>query len=153
MLKVAVIVTRYDLGAVTTLFDQPEKYARFLGEEDYYYWHDELLVVMPNGYGIYKAKNLPAADRAVIAKLPPPTSKASAASTGEQLVASARHAVRALAARRGITLSDTSSSGGGSSTTRDRLLIVGGAIVVVLLGLGWRFGWRRWRGRPGTMSS
>ena len=36
---------------------------------------DELLVVMPKGYGIYKAKNLPAGDKAVIAKLPAPTGK------------------------------------------------------------------------------
>ena len=59
-LKVAVIVTPYDLGAVPILFNAPQSYAKFLADEDFYYWKDELLVVMPNGYGIYKAKSLPA---------------------------------------------------------------------------------------------
>ncbi len=71
-LKVAVIVTPYDLGSVPILFDKPKTYAKFLGEEDYYYWKDELLVVMPNGYGIYKAAGVPAGDRATIDALKPP---------------------------------------------------------------------------------
>ena len=37
-LKVAVIVTAYDLGSVPILFRRPQTYARFLGEEDFYYW-------------------------------------------------------------------------------------------------------------------
>ncbi len=69
-IRLAVIVTPYDLGSVPILFDKPKIYAKFLGEEDYYYWKDELLVVMPNGYGIYKASDLPAADKAAIAALP-----------------------------------------------------------------------------------
>ncbi len=64
-LKVAVIVTPYDLGSVPILFRRPKTYAKFLGEEDYYYWKNELIVVMPNGYGIYKAtRGAPAADKA-----------------------------------------------------------------------------------------
>ena len=94
------IVTRYDLGAVPILFDKPQIYAKFLSEEDYYYWRDELLVVMPNGYGLYKAKNLPAADTAVIAQ-----AAGDPHDNGAALVAAAEKAVRALAARRGITLS------------------------------------------------
>ena len=69
-IRLAVIVTPYDLGSVPILFDKPKIYAKFLGEEDYYYWKDELLVVMPNGYGIYKASDLPAADKAALAALP-----------------------------------------------------------------------------------
>ena len=58
-LKLAVIVTRYDLGAVPILYRKPQTYAKFLAQEDFYFWKDELLVVMPNGYGLYKLKGLP----------------------------------------------------------------------------------------------
>ncbi len=78
-LKLAVIATPYDLGSVPILFNKPQTYSKFLGEEDFYYWKDELLVVMPKGYGLYKAKNLPAADKAAIAALPAPTGKNGAA--------------------------------------------------------------------------
>ena len=98
-LKVAVIVTPYDLGSVPILFDKPQIYAKFLGEEDYYYWKDELLVVMPNGYGIYKASDLPAADKAAIAALPKLDTE-----SGTALGLAAETAVRALAAKHDITL-------------------------------------------------
>jgi len=115
-IKVAVIVTRYDLGAVPILFGDPKKYAKFLGEEDYYYWKDELIVVMPAGYGIYKAKKLPPADRAAIDALPPPTSKA-----GTDLVIDAENAVRALARLHGITLVDVAPPATGSGGNHDRI--------------------------------
>jgi hypothetical protein len=139
-LKVAVISTRYDLGAVPILFDKPQLYAKFLSEEDYYYWRDELLVVMPNGYGLYKAKNLPAADRVVIAKLPAIHTR-----NGAALVAAAETALRALAARRGVTLAAVSTSGGGGSATRDRLEIGGAVLLAALAGFGARLAWRRRR--------
>jgi hypothetical protein len=146
-LKVAVIVTPYELGAVPILFRKPQTYAKFLSEEDYYYWRDELLVVMPNGYGLYKAKRLPAADTAVIAKLPTVDTR-----NGAALIAAAETAVRALAARRGITLSAVSPSRGGSSATQDRLEIGGAVVLLALLALGARVAWRR-RRPPGTMSA
>jgi hypothetical protein len=146
-LKVAVIVTGYDLGAVPILFDKPHLYAKFLGTEDYYYWRDELLVVMPNGYGLFKAKHLPAADTAVIAKLPALHTRSGAA-----LVAAAETAVRALAARRGITLSAVPAATGRSSATRDRLEIGGAVLLAALLALGARVVWRR-RRPPGRMSA
>ena len=85
---------------------------------------------MPNGYGVFKAKNLPAADRKLIASLPPPRGK-----DGDSLVTAASDAVVALAARRGITLKASSDSGG-SSANRDRALIAGAVLVVGLLLLG-----------------
>ena len=66
-LKVAVIVTPYDLGAVPVLFGKPQRYASFLGQELIYFSKQQLLVVMPNGYGVFKAKKpagrRPEADR------------------------------------------------------------------------------------------
>ncbi len=114
-LRVAVIVSRYDLGAVPILFNKPQTYAKFLAEEDFYFWKDELLVVMPSGYGLYKAKNLPPADTAVIAKLPRVTGK-----SGDELTRAAQTAVAALAARRGLHLSTSSGSSGGSSVWVER---------------------------------
>lgn len=130
-LKVAVVAKPLDLGAVPSLFGMPQRYASFLGQEDYYFWKSELLVVMPQGYGLYKARDLPAADRKVIARLPPPKT-----ADPDGLVLAAERAVRALAARRGLTLSSASDSG--SSAWRDRIEIVAGVLVLLALGVGVR---------------
>jgi hypothetical protein len=139
-LKVAVIVTPYDLGAVPILFGKPQTYATFLGEEDYYYWKDELLVVMPAGYGIYKSSGLPAADKAVIAGL-----GFTHTTAGTALVAAAERAVRALAARRGITLGAVSAKPAASSTGEERIEIGAVVLAAVLIGGAVRFGGRRRR--------
>jgi hypothetical protein len=136
-LKVAVIASRYDLGAVPSLFGKPQSYASFLGQEDYYFFKDELLVVMPNGYGLYKHAGLPAADKAAIKALPAPgTAK------GDQLVAAAVHAVRVLAARHGVTLSAPSSTGT-SSRAGDRAKIAAGVLALCALAIGARLVLRR----------
>jgi hypothetical protein len=136
-LKVAVIATRYDLGAVPILFNKPQTYAKFLAQEDYYFWKDELLVVMPNGYGLYKLKNLPARDNALVAKLPKLDT-----TNGPALADAAEHAITALAARRGLTLS-TGSGSSGTSVWVERGEIAGGALVICLLAAGGVFLWRR----------
>jgi hypothetical protein len=139
-LKLALISTRYDLGAVPILFKKPQTYAKFLAQEDFYFWKDELLVVMPNGYGLYKLKNLPPEDKAVIAKLPKFDS-----TSGPALADAAERAITALAARRGLTLS-TGSGSSSSSAWVERGEIAGGAVVICLLAAGSVFLWRR-RGR------
>ena len=136
-LKVAVIAGRYDLGAVPSLFGKPQQYASFLGQEDYYFFKAELLVVMPNGYGLYKHSGLPAADMAAIAKLPPPRT-----TNGDALVASAMHAVTVLARRHGLTLAVQKSTAS-SSATRDRIEIVAGVLVLSALAIGVRLLVRR----------
>jgi len=123
-LKVAVIAGPTDLGAIPSLYGKPKQYARFLGQEDYYFFKDELLVVMPQGYGLYKHAHLPAADVAAVARLPKPPSR-----SGGSLVGAAVEAVRTLAARRGLALAVTSPSGS-SSTWRDRAEIVAGVLVI-----------------------
>jgi hypothetical protein len=131
-LKVAVIASRYDLGSVPSLFGKPKQYASFLGQEDYYFFKDELLVVMPNGYGLYKHAGLPAADKAAINALPAPST-----AKGDQLVAAAMRAVRVLAARHGLTLAVVS-SGGSSSRTRDRIEIIAAVLALCALAVGAR---------------
>ena len=139
-LKLAVIVTRYDLGAVPILYRKPQTYAKFLAQEDFYFWKDELLVVMPNGYGLYKLKGLPPADKALIAKLPKLDT-----TDGPALATAAEQAITALAARRGLTLA-TGTGSSGSSVWVERGEIAGGALVICALGAGGIFLWRR-RGR------
>ena len=127
-LRVAVIAGPFDLGSVPSLFGKAQKYAEFLGQEDYYFFKDPLLVVMPQGYGLYNhGRPVPPGDRAVIAKLPPPKTAAAG-----PLIASAERAVKALAARRGITL-EAASDNKGHGPWRDRLVIIAGVLVLAAI--------------------
>jgi cytochrome oxidase Cu insertion factor (SCO1/SenC/PrrC family)/thiol-disulfide isomerase/thioredoxin len=49
--RVAIIASPFDLGAVTELWREPRTYARFLGYELSLAYKQRLLVVMPNGFG------------------------------------------------------------------------------------------------------
>jgi len=142
-LKVAVIVTPYDLGSVPMLFRKPEEYASFLGQEDYYYWKDELIVVMPNGYGIYLSTThgdgVPAADQAAIRALAFHPS-----ASGTALVVDAERAVRAVAAKHGIALAAAAGASKKTLSTADteRFEIAGGVAAALLLAAALRFGRR-----------
>jgi hypothetical protein len=52
-LKVAIIASPVDLGAIPNLFGQPQTYATFLGREISFQHPQALLVVMPAGFGVY----------------------------------------------------------------------------------------------------
>ena len=56
--RVAIIASPFDLGAVTGLWRQPRTYARFLGYELSLAYKQRLLVVMPNGLRIQLARPL-----------------------------------------------------------------------------------------------
>jgi hypothetical protein len=129
-LKVALIVNRFDLGAVPSLWLKPETYARFLGQELFFLYKGPLLVVMPNGYGVSRAgKALPSAQR-VVDKLPAP------GSGGPAMAAAATQAVQRLAAQKGVRL-EVPSVKSADHTTRDRLMIAGIAVgVAALVGAG-----------------
>lgn len=58
-IRVAVIASPSDLGSVTALWRQPQTYANFLGEELSLVYRGALLVVMPNGYGLYGVGGVP----------------------------------------------------------------------------------------------
>jgi hypothetical protein len=51
--KVAVIATRSDLGAIPSLFGKPQAYAKFLGLELRFVYSGALLIAMPQGFGFY----------------------------------------------------------------------------------------------------
>lgn len=140
-IKVAVISSRYDLGSVPILFGTPQKYADFLGQELFYYYKDKLLIVMPNGYGIYDHGRSTAAEQAVLAKLPPAHS-----TNGNLLTAAGTRAVEALAKHYGVKITASTASSG-SSANQERLEIGGAALVAVLLVGGAGFVRRRRRSR------
>jgi len=94
-LRVAIVASATDLGSVTALWRQPEPYARFLGEELSLIFRGELLVVMPNGYGLVEvgpAKNLGSASSA-LARLPGPSQHLGPATIAavEKLASAAGH--------------------------------------------------------------
>ena len=99
-LRVALISSSYDLGSITSLWQKPQTYARFLGAELKYVYKNRLLVVMPNGFGFNRPGRSAAPEYAVLAKIP-----VKPGPTG--LVDSSLAAVQALAKASGVTLSGT----------------------------------------------
>jgi hypothetical protein len=52
-IRVAMIASDFDLGSAGLLYRKPKPYAQFLAQELAMFNTDWLLVVMPNGYGLY----------------------------------------------------------------------------------------------------
>jgi hypothetical protein len=130
--RVALIATRTDLGAVPVLYEKPQRYADFLGQELVYFYKGELLVVMPNGYGLYKKGDKLTEEKAAVAAVPAPET-----SSGNALAEAAGDAVRALARQRGLTLAApvATGAGDGSSSSRDRIVIVVGVVLLAAVAL------------------
>jgi hypothetical protein len=134
-IRVAMIWTSYDLGSITGLWRKPQLYARFLGAELRYVYKDRLLIVMPNGFGIYWKGHAVDREYAVLSKIP--IGKGSAG-----LVDAARTAVSRLAAASGVKLKKTVPAtvpqGGGQSRTVIILAALAAVAVAVLARLALR---------------
>ena len=83
-IKVALIASATDLGAIPSLFAKPQRYANFLDVEiSFFGGKQPLLVVMPNGYGV---RGLGAAATVAVSRLAAaaghPVSGAPGAGTG-----------------------------------------------------------------------
>jgi hypothetical protein len=131
--RVALIGTPRDLGAIPSLYRQPQRYADFLGQELVYYWKGPTLIVMPNGFGIFQPGKALKEEKQVLAKLTAPGS-----TDANVLAQSAETAVRALAQRRGITLPAAQAEQTGSSKNRDRVILVAGVILLCVAAFGAR---------------
>jgi hypothetical protein len=129
-IKVALIASEVDLGAVPSLWRKPETYARFLGQELFFLYKGRLLIVMPNGYGVSRAgKPLTSAQR-VVDRLPKP------GDGGPALATAAIRAVQRLAAQAGVQLEIPKATSGNKST-HDRIVLAAiAAAIVALIGAG-----------------
>ena len=129
-IKVAIIAGPNDLGAVSILFNRPpQQYAKFLGTELSFVNTARVLVVTPNGYGLWWHKPLPARELAALHSLPPPASAG-----GDTLTAAANTAVRRLLALHGVHVAPPPATH--NSSNADRVKIAGGTLVLVAVGLG-----------------
>ncbi len=137
-IKVALIDTPSDLGAIQTLFGKPQQYAAFLDQEiSFLDVKPLLLVVMPNGYGIQHLG--PAAARAAT------TLKTPAGARSDDLARAAILGVPKLAAAAGHSIGNASrgASPGGAGPALPAAILAAAAITsaaVVLVA-------RRSRGR------
>ena len=104
-IRVALIAGRQDLGAVTSLWDKPRRYATFLGFELSFVYKGPLLIVMPAGFGFEHYKQPTAPEYRALAGIP-------ITADGSGLAIAAESAVRRLAARAGHPVP---APGGGSS--------------------------------------
>jgi hypothetical protein len=68
-IRVALIGSTFDLGAVPSLFRKPQLYARFLGTELAFVYKQRLLIVMPNGFGFYWKGHAVSAQYAVLKRI------------------------------------------------------------------------------------
>jgi hypothetical protein len=132
-IKVALIASPPDLGALTALFGRPQQYATFLDQEFGVLSnpHPPLLVVMPNGYGV---AGLPPALTSAARSLPRPAGR-----HVDDLARAGIVAVRRLAAAGGHSLPQvTIGSGGGAGAGRALIIVVvalaalGGAGAVIV---------------------
>jgi cytochrome oxidase Cu insertion factor (SCO1/SenC/PrrC family)/thiol-disulfide isomerase/thioredoxin len=95
--RVAIIASPFDLGAITGLWRQPRTYARFLGYELSLAYKQRLLVVMPNGLGFNWPGHSPTSAYRVLAGI-------SIGSGGTGLFNAAEAAVSKLAVAAGVKL-------------------------------------------------
>jgi hypothetical protein len=127
--KVAVIASAADLGSVTELWHQPGNYAKFLGQELSLVYGGALLVVMPNGFGLYSRGGPVAAERSALAGLPAPAA--------EGLGTAALTAIPRLGTAAGYRFSAphttvaSGSSPGSSDIVPWLVFAIGGALIVL----------------------
>ena len=128
-IKVALIASPADLGAIPSLFAKPQQYADFLEQEISYLDIRQLvLVVMPNGYGFYRTRGASTSEQSALSRLAPP---------GRTLVASALSAIQRLAAASGHRLPTPTATTPSKRSSTDTLAWIVFAIGTVLIVLAW----------------
>ncbi len=166
--RVAIIATPSDLGAVTALWHNPRGYAQFLGVELSLAYRQRLLVVMPNGFGFNWPGHSNEAAYSELAKIP-------IGRGGSGLFTATEAAVRKLGSSSGVKLpavarvsgASAKSNGAGNATaeassrrratenTLGIIALVLIALVVLAFGVRRALGQRslprpRFPGRPGV---
>jgi hypothetical protein len=124
--RVAIIGSAYDLGAVPSLWRKPQTYARFLGQELLFVYKQRLLIVMPNGFGFFWSGHAVSKEYTTLAKIP-------IARGGTGLLTAAHDAVVKLAAASGVDVAPAQPPK--STASRDRLIIILGSVAIAAAGL------------------
>jgi hypothetical protein len=125
-IRVAIIGSAYDLGAVPSLWKKPQTYARFLGAELAFVYKGRLLIVMPNGFGFHKPGHNGAHEQQLLQDVSVPSGP-------DGLVGAATDAVRTLASDAGVQVTELQPKK--STATRDRIVIVLAAVALIALAL------------------
>jgi len=134
--RVAVIQSKRDLGAIPQLLGKPDVYARFLGAEIAFAYRGRLLVVMKQGYGFTKNSKPDQQGMRTLAGVPKP-----AGNSSDQLTRAAIVALRRVAAGAGHPLpakvaAVTPPTGGGGGSGSSTVEIAGGVVILALLACG-----------------
>jgi hypothetical protein len=129
-LKVAIIHSPADLGAIPSIFGNPQGYADFLDREISFNGPQPLLVVMPDGYGV---AGLSRSVTAVARTLRLPAGK-----TSDELARAAAPAIAKLAAADGHPIPAVSAQTGGAPSGHGPtwLIAVALAVAAVLTAAG-----------------
>jgi hypothetical protein len=135
--RVALIADKSDLGAVTVLWGQPRKYARFLSLELTLLYKGPLLIVMPSGIGFAHVKHATAAEYRALAPI-------RVAPGRDGLAETAARAVQALAGRAGHPIELQRGGSGGSTVWIAAGAAAAGLVAAAAAGLFLR---RRLRSR------
>jgi cytochrome oxidase Cu insertion factor (SCO1/SenC/PrrC family)/thiol-disulfide isomerase/thioredoxin len=158
-IRVAIISSPTDLGAISELWRSPQSYVRYLGIELSLSYKQRLLVVMPNGFGINWPGHQAAPAYAQLAKVriaPGGTGLLNAAQAGVQTLAAAAHVKlsatagspatgSAPAASPGALNSGAAGAGGGSGSSALWIVLIVVVLVTIVLATVWA---RRRGARP-----
>ena len=130
-IHVALIGSAADLGSITELWRQPVDYAKFLGQELSLTYRGLLLVVMPDGFGLYDQGKPVGGDQAAIAGI-------AIHPTGSGLATTTVAAIRRLGSAAGHPLElppvGAASAVGGTDPTP--WIVFGAGLVLIALAWG-----------------
>jgi cytochrome oxidase Cu insertion factor (SCO1/SenC/PrrC family) len=132
-IRVAIIPSPLDLGAVGEFWLKPSAYAHFLGIELSLVYKGPLLIVMPNGFGL----NWPGHSTSSAAET---LSKLNVKATGAGLLATLEPAVQALATKAGATVGSgetgANTNANGGSDDLEVILAIALAVAIVIAAVG-----------------
>jgi hypothetical protein len=129
-LRLALIASSSDLGSVTELWGQPQSYADFLGDELSLVYRGTLLVVMPDGFGVYRLNGSLGPEQAALASM---RAAVAGASLGTAALLAARHVAAAaghpLSVPRGARV--PTADAGSPDAIAWIVFVIGGALIAL----------------------
>lgn len=140
-IKVAIISSKIDLGSVPELFGKPEPYAKFLGAEIGFVYKDRLVVVMPNGLGLFHSKHSVAAEQKAVQGIkvgPGGAGLATAALTATERIAAVAGHKLTVPSGSASSSGQASAGGKGSSSTTWIVLGIGLALIAIAMAVSIR---------------